>query len=434
MLWLGQQYDWGKEWSGQAAYWRTNSSNFHLLLRSCSKPCSGRYCQKFKLMRLCLDAVFEITKLIKKFTKPGAIFQKLKHDLATDTPSFCILCPTRWTVCTASPQRVLDNYEVLLGVWEESKNSQIDSEMMARIIGIETQMLTFNFLFGISLGILVLQHSDNLSKSLQHDTITASEGQQLAKLTIDVIKSIRKEDKFKSFYDRVLLHQSKFDIDATTLSHKRHAPRQLQIGLTDGSFHSTPEHNYRQIYYEAPDLVIESINSRFNQPGYNIYCNVEDLVLIACRECLYGTVLKMCMISTRMTSPKCNCRHNCLSCKFYFLKRRTNQSFQLTISLIKSLSQLFSAQRLAFINVWVLMKMLLVMPATNASSEHPFSGLRRIKTSLRTKITQKRLNDLMVRNIHKEKNDLLNLAVVAKEFVSSRENKVRLFGDLKLSS
>ena len=81
-------------------------------------------------------------------------------------------------------------------------------------------MLTFNFFFGISLGTLILQHRNNLSKSLQHDTITAAEGQQLAKLTIDVIKSIRKEDKFKSFYDR-LLHQSKFGIDATTLSHKK---------------------------------------------------------------------------------------------------------------------------------------------------------------------------------------------------------------------
>ena len=31
--------------------------------------------------------------------------------------------------------------------------------------------------------------------------------------------------------------------------------------------------------------------------------------------------------------------------------------------------------RLAFSNVWVLMKILLVMPDTNASSEHSFSGL-----------------------------------------------------------
>ena len=114
---------------------------------------------------------------------------------------------------------------------------------MARIIGIETQMLTSNFLFGISLGTLILQHSDNLSKSLQHDTITAAEGQQLAKLTIDVLKSIRKEDKFKSFYDRVLLHQSEFDIDAPTLSRNRCAPRRLQIWLTDGNFHSTTKDN-----------------------------------------------------------------------------------------------------------------------------------------------------------------------------------------------
>ena len=85
--------------------------------------------------------------------------------------------------------------------------------MKARIIiGIETQMLTLNFLIGISLGTLILQHSDNLSKTLQHNTITAAEGQQLAKLTIDVNKSIHKEDKFKSFYDHVLLHQSEFDL------------------------------------------------------------------------------------------------------------------------------------------------------------------------------------------------------------------------------
>ena len=135
---------------------------------------------------------------------------------------------------------MLDNYEVLFSIWEESKNSQIDSEMKARIIGIETQMLTFNFLFGISLGTLILQHSDNLRKSLQHDTNTAAEWQQLAKLTIDLLKFIHKEDKFKGFYDRVLLHQSEFDIEVPILSRKRHASQRLQIGLTDGNFHSKP--------------------------------------------------------------------------------------------------------------------------------------------------------------------------------------------------
>ena len=74
------------------------------------------------------------------------------------------------------------------------------------------------------------------------------------------------------------------------------------------------------------------------------------------------------------------------------------------------------------------------MPATKASSESSFSGLRGIKTYLRTTMTQKRLHDLMIMNIHKEKKALLNLADVAQEFVSSGGNTVRLFGNLKLSS
>ena len=109
-----------------------------------------------------------------------------------------------------------------------------------------------------------------------------------------------------------------------------------------------------------------------------------------------------------------------------------NQSELSINDIIKSLSQLSSAHRLGFSNVWV--KILLEMPATYASSEHSFSGLLRIKTYLRTTMTQKRLNDLMVLNIHKQKTVLLNLAVVANKFVSSRENRVRLFGNLKLSS
>ena len=59
-------------------------------------------------MRSCHDAVFEITKLIKKSPKRDAIFQKLKHDLATDTPSFRVLCPNRWRVRAESLQSVLD--------------------------------------------------------------------------------------------------------------------------------------------------------------------------------------------------------------------------------------------------------------------------------------------------------------------------------------
>ena len=75
-----------------------------------------------------------------------------------------------------------------------------------------------------------------------------------------------------------------------------------------------------------------------------------------------------------------------------------------------------------------MMKLLLVLPATNATSKRSFSALRRVKTYLRTTMTQQRLNNLMVLHIHKDLVDSLELERVAKDFVSGREGRQRVFG------
>ena len=73
--------------------------------------------------------------------------------------------------------------------------------------------------------------------------------------------------------------------------------------------------------------------------------------------------------------------------------------------IVTSLSGISTAQRVAFSQVFVLMKLLLVMPATNASSERSFSALRRIKTYLRSTMAQLRLNNLMVIHVYKDEAD-----------------------------
>ena len=78
-----------------------------------------------------------------------------------------MLCPTRWTVRASSLQSIIDNYEVLQGVWEESKDSLLESEIRSRVIGVEFQMMKFDFLFGMLLGILLLSHSDNFFSTSQ---------------------------------------------------------------------------------------------------------------------------------------------------------------------------------------------------------------------------------------------------------------------------
>jgi len=70
----------------------------------------------------------------------------------------------------------------------------------------------------------------------------------------------------------------------------------------------------------------------------------------------------------------------------------------------------------------------LVIPVTDATSEHSFSALKRVKTYLRNTVGQERLNSHMVLHVHKELADELNFKDVANEFVSQCKSRLTLNG------
>ena len=78
--------------------------------------------------------------------------------------------------------------------------------------------------------------------------------------------------------------------------------------------------------------------------------------------------------------------------------------------------------------VFIIAKLIVVMPATNAVSERSFSTLRLIKSYLRSTMTEMRLNSAMILNIHKERTDDLSLIEVANEFVVNSDHRQSIFG------
>ena len=83
---------------------------------------------KKKDLRNTLDVTLEISNLIKFSPRRNATFQKLKTNLAPETPGFRTLCPTRWTVWAVSLQSVIDNFAVLQELWDEALDVSTDSE------------------------------------------------------------------------------------------------------------------------------------------------------------------------------------------------------------------------------------------------------------------------------------------------------------------
>ena len=130
--------------------------------------------REIKLLQDTLDLTSEILKLLKYSPKRDTMFVKLKEELSAGTPSFRTLCPTRCTVRAISLKSVLDNYIPLMELWEDYIEEKLDSETKSRIIGVKSQMGTFEYYFGQHLGFLILvipiicHETFKALKNLQH--------------------------------------------------------------------------------------------------------------------------------------------------------------------------------------------------------------------------------------------------------------------------
>ena len=94
-------------------------------------------------------------------------------------------------------------------------------------------------------------------------------------------------------------------------------------------------------------------------------------------------------------------KYSCRILGHFFRECWKGVSTQLPCSTLK---YVFSPERV-FNEICTLARLILVMPATNAVSEHSFSAMRHLKIYLQSTMHQSRLNHLMLLNINKEKID-----------------------------
>ena len=153
-------------------------------------------------------------------------------------------------------------------------------------------METFEYLFGLSLGERILKHTDNLSSTIQNPSLTAFEAQELAKKTIQTLQRIRNEEAYDLFWERMLILKAEKKVNDPVLPCKRRAPARIEVGSSEGYHPVTPKDFYRQHYFECLDLIINHIQDRFDQPGFSVLKNLEDLLLKAAWNENYVTELE----------------------------------------------------------------------------------------------------------------------------------------------
>ena len=272
---------------------------------------------------------------------------------------------------------------------------------------------------------------DNLSHALQGSSMSAAQGQQVAEEVCKTLSRDRSEAAFDLFWKRLLKRKSKVDAVAEPqLPRKRRAPARQEVG-DSGTHHfpSTPKESFRHMYYTAIDVTTECIRTRLNQKDFKVYQSIQELLLKAVagedHDEELGKVIAV-YGDTDLQQYKLEAQLSLLPEVVQAMGYDTSQ-FDIA-DLLDFFQSLGNARKLLLSKICTPGKLMLVMPATTAVSEHSFSALKRVKTYLRSTTGEGRLNHLMLLHVHKKLAGGIDTVEVANLFVGDNQRHKELFG------
>ena len=279
------------------------------------------------------------------------------------------LCTTRWAVRASCFNKSYKRYDSLQSLWQVCLREKLESEVCGRIIRCQSQMESFWFFFGLLLSHRLYSLTDNLSKTLQKERISALNGQRLAKLTVETLEGMRTNESFDLFCESVKKKATNFDVEEPTLPRKRHRPKYSSLQYVQGheetarntkAFHpqSAADH-FRLIFFDAIDNVVMALQDRFQQPSYQFFSNIEQFLLKSINSDPYQTEMDALMNYTDDLDI------SALPAEIHVLRSVCkNEKVASFDEITEKIIKLSATERNLFGNVIKLMKLVLVAAAT----------------------------------------------------------------------
>ena len=138
-------------------------------------------------------------------------------------------------------------------------------------------MSTFNYFFSTLLGQLLLRHSTSVRSRRSKGSRNES--------SYTTINSFR----WKFWFVLVKNDQNgwrKGDWWTSSASEEK-TPQTIWWWITQGDFPNSVEDFYRKLYFEELDLVTCGIKDCFDQPGYKVYSQLEELLIKAAKRAIW---------------------------------------------------------------------------------------------------------------------------------------------------
>ena len=287
----------------------------------------------------------------------------------------------------------------------------------------------FTTFFGLRLCQSIFAPTEQLSCVLQGKDTTVQEAREAAITTEMYLRRQRTEASFDRFYDEVVTDSATLT-DEPVLPRRHKLPKRINDGSSSHQF-ATPKDMFRQIYFEAFDVVSQEISNRFRQNDLEVVAEMEQLLLESANGQQYPISDKIkSLYSSDLNIDRLILHLNMLP----DLIKRYSAVLGSEIKKVTSVCTICDAMnnipstKDLFSEVNNLLQLFLTVPVTTATSERTFSSLRRVKSYLRTTMTQERLNHLLLLYCHKSRTDSLDMTKMANSFISVNDRRAMFFG------
>lgn len=345
---------------------------------------------KVQSVRNCIGTMKETISFFNMSPKRFAILKK------NGNLNLIKLCETRWVERHKSIFRFCESLEVIVNALDVISNWQ-DTESSSKANILKSSILTTNFIVTVSSLSQVLSFTVNLSKILQSTSIDRATATDMVNQVIKTLenKRINVDKDFSEIFKNISKLHEELGIAVTK-------PRITGRQINRPNVVTTNFEEYYRIttYIPILEYIIEDLESRFDN----------DLMNILNLNIVFPTVF-----------PKLSPREICesldkliLFIKPFFIN---DPLFELTLkaefeiwknkftdleksgsahSLYKSCNEVF------FPSIKIILQILLTFPVSVASAERSFSVLKKLKTWLRSNMTQERLCGLALMHMHRD--------------------------------
>lgn len=354
-------------------------------------------------LRNALGTVQSLYNFLEASPKRHAVFNDVKVDGDHIVLTLKSLSVTRWScrwdAVRAITEQMPKSIKALLILPDDN-----DPKTYAGSIALLNAICDFEFVFGLLILKVILLNTNSLSRYLQGKSMDVITAKRNAYLTIKTLSGCRNEDNFELLWERaeIFCDRMKEEIKETLFTFKEaRAPRtkpsrrlQALVGESNDAARETSPKNHHRIntFYRCFDRVLREMNSRFEGNDEDVLCALGDIVL---------------------NSSPLNDSFEKVS-DFYGLDRDLleveKSTFENSISpdedpnpraRVKTATDVVYKMYTDGLNellpvIYEAATILASIPATSCSAERSFSGLRRMKTYLRSTTGQERLNAISI--------------------------------------